>query len=359
MHKIVILLLITFLAVLLTQAQVKKVANNYSIHASLGNWDSSSVSIVADGETLYADSVQKNGFHFSGHVSGPAEAYFILRTKKATLTLPFYIEPGFIRIEDDSRKEDKMIEFRFRFTGTPHNDLSEKNSHRLDSLFPFTTDRYEDNLRGKTEYIKQYIRANRGSLLTLGLFRQFILNSDINDQDKLTLFNSIDEKVRNTYGGKEITKKVQRLANTSVGVKAPLFSLPDTAKRNIELEEFRGKYVLLDFWASWCVPCRKENPAIRKAYEAFKNSGLVIVSVSLDNDKEKWLEAIRKDQLTWVHVSDLMGWENEVAKQYYIESLPANFLLSPDGVIIAKNISGEALQKELSVALGGKLRSRH
>jgi peroxiredoxin len=355
MYKKAILILLVSIPFHLTYAQSKKAGKTYSIQASLGNWDSSTVSIVADGKTLYTDSVQNGGFNFSGHINDVKEAYFILKTKKSIATSPFFIEPGTIRIQDQTRKGNNWVEYNFSFTGTPHNDSASNLKRLLDSVFlpkqPFNEESYNVNLQNKRQYVRQYILDHKNSILTLGLFRSYILYEKISEEDKLSFFNSIDKRIRNTYGGKELENKVNALVNTSVGKTAPLFRLHDTLNRNVALRQFRGKYVLIDFWASWCVPCRKENPAIRKIYNEFKDSGLLIVSVSLDTDKEKWLKAIKEDQLTWVHVSDLKGWENAVAKQYYVEAIPTNFLLDPSGVIIAKNLSGDELKEKLSIAL--------
>jgi len=113
------------------------------------------------------------------------------------------------------------------------------------------------------------------------------------------------------------------------------------------LSDFRGKYVLLDFWGSWCGPCRAENPDIIKAYKTYKEKNFEIISVSLDTKKQDWLDAIQKDGLPWLHVSDLKGWKNEVALMYGINAVPQMFLLDPNGVIIAKDLGGEDLAKKL------------
>ncbi|MEJ0057746.1 MAG: TlpA disulfide reductase family protein [Bacteroidota bacterium] len=117
--------------------------------------------------------------------------------------------------------------------------------------------------------------------------------------------------------------------------------------RNVMLSSFRGKYVLIDFWASWCKPCRQENPKLVKTFQEYKDKNFTIVSVSLDNNKAAWLKAIRKDQLTWTHTSDLKFWKNEVALQYGVKTVPQNYLIDPTGKIIGKNIPSAELGKWL------------
>jgi thiol-disulfide isomerase/thioredoxin len=132
------------------------------------------------------------------------------------------------------------------------------------------------------------------------------------------------------------------------GQEAPNFIQNDPSGQPVELKSFRGKYVLVDFWASWCGPCRKENPNVVEAYNHYKNKNFTILSVSLDRDKQKWLQAIAQDELSWTHVSDLGFWNNAVAKLYRIQSIPQNLLLDPDGKIIGKNLRGETLDNFLS-----------
>ena len=344
------IILISCISMLLSNAQSKKGVSRYNVKASLPNWDSTYVSIVVDGETLYADSVLNGGFEFSGQVKGIKEGFFIVKKKNINITIPLFIEAGITSIKDYGKNVA-----RFDITGTPHNDLLPKFFKDLESVYPFprggSDEQFKVYQENKTKYIQQYIQTHPESLFTLTIFRQSILNLEMREQDKLAIFNSISKNIRNTYGGRELLQKINRLIYTSVGKTAPLFSSLDTANNKIALQQFRGKYVLLDFWASWCGPCREENPAIRKTFEEFKNKGFVIISVSLDTDKENWLNAINKDKLTWVHLSDLKGWNNSVAKQYYIQSVPANFLLNPEGVIIDKNLSGEALRAKLSTVL--------
>lgn len=140
---------------------------------------------------------------------------------------------------------------------------------------------------------------------------------------------------------------------TAVGKPAPDFTQNDTLGKPVALKDFRGKYVLVDFWASWCVPCRAENPNVVKAFGKYKEKNFTVLSVSLDQPtgKEKWIKAIHDDKLSWTHVSDLKYWDNEVAKQYDIRSIPANLLVDANGKIIAKDLRGEELEKKLQEVL--------
>lgn len=141
----------------------------------------------------------------------------------------------------------------------------------------------------------------------------------------------------------------KQMALPAVGKPAPAFSLPDTAGRMITLESFRGKYTLVDFWASWCVPCRKENPNLVAAFNAYKDKNFSILGVSLDRDKAEWLNAIHQDGLSWQQVSDLKEWDSMVVPLYGIEGIPYNVLINPEGKIIAINLSGDALEKQLAI----------
>ncbi|MBC7389932.1 MAG: TlpA family protein disulfide reductase [Opitutaceae bacterium] len=137
-----------------------------------------------------------------------------------------------------------------------------------------------------------------------------------------------------------------------VGDDAPNIIMKDTLGKTVSLESFKGKVVLIDFWASWCGPCRMENPNVVRAYKKYKDKGFTIYSVSLDNSKDKWLAAIKKDHLTWTHVSDLKGWETSVNKVYQVTGIPATFLVGKDGKIVGKNLRGPALDEMLEKLLG-------
>ncbi len=135
---------------------------------------------------------------------------------------------------------------------------------------------------------------------------------------------------------------------TSIGVVPPPINLPDPSGKTLSLESLRGKTVLLDFWASWCGPCRKENPNVVKLYNQYKSRGFEILGVSLDKNREQWLQAIKQDGLTWKHVSDLKGWRSQAAQAYSVSAIPKTFLLDESGKIIGKNLRGRSLEAKLA-----------
>jgi peroxiredoxin len=157
----------------------------------------------------------------------------------------------------------------------------------------------------------------------------------------------------NSPHAKALIGRVARIKGVAVGAAAPDISLSDTTGNAVALSSLRGKYVLIDFWASWCGPCRAENPNVVRMYNKFKEKGFAIYSVSLDKDKANWTRAIRNDNLTWTHVSDLKFWQSQAAQQYGVQAIPATFLLDRDGKIIAKNLRGEALEQKLEEVLKG------
>jgi len=167
------------------------------------------------------------------------------------------------------------------------------------------------------------------------------------------LFKGLSLNVRNTVRGIVFAKAIDAARTTSVGTMAPVFTENDVNDKPVSLADFKGKYVLLDFWASWCGPCRAENPNIVKAYNRFKGKNFTVLGVSLDRPgrKDDWLAAIKSDGLEWTQVSDLKFWDSDVAKLYGIKAIPQNYLIDPTGKIIDKDLSGDDLIAKLALLL--------
>ncbi len=203
-------------------------------------------------------------------------------------------------------------------------------------------------------YKRQFIVNNNNSLFSVMLLTEMVSRKEINATDAASIVNNFSPKIAASGSAKLLNKTINSMKTADLGGKAPDFTAPSPDGEMISLSDVLGKYTIIDFWASWCKPCRRENPNVVNVYNKYHDQGLNIISVSLDKEgqKERWLKAISDDKLTWHHVSNLKAWRDPIAGLYSVRSIPATFLLDENGVIIAKNLRGPALVNKMVSLFG-------
>jgi len=325
------------------------------------------LNIYKQGQTFKDSSVIKNGeFKFTGFVTTP---YF------ASLTLPdrhqdyftFYVEPTTMQIlgRGDSLRllsvkgsivnsDDKLLKERMKSItkweeadSKIYEEAYKNKDHKvMDSLDQVDFDILAAKRKIVGAFVKEYPTSMRGAMAILENFAYYADASEVEP-----LYNELAPSVKNSIKGEEIKKMVDTYARVAVGKQAPDITeyTPDSSQ--MSLSSLKGKYVLIDFWASWCGPCRRENPNVVAAYNQFKDKGFTILGVSYDTKKDRWLKAIADDHLDWNQISDLQGWQNASSDEYGIKAIPSNVLVNKDGVIVAKNIFGDKLTQKLKEVL--------
>ena len=211
--------------------------------------------------------------------------------------------------------------------------------------------RYDSLVKRVHTEVKSFVTQKKSSYVSP--FVVLVTSQLTEDPTVLKAYlDMMDAPVRASAMGRNLQQVIANASIGAIGTPAMDFTQNDTEGKPVSLASFKGKYVLIDFWASWCRPCRQENPNVVKAFNKFKSKNFTVLGVSLDQDKAAWVKAIEKDNLTWTQVSDLLAWNNAVAQMYRVQSIPQNFLIDPDGKIIAKDLRGEDLEKRLCEILG-------
>jgi peroxiredoxin len=254
----------------------------------------------------------------------------------------------FLEYNEFSKKRDKKLDSlnQVFYNLAESRQLNEKQRDSLSKTFEQP---YTQIMTGFNDELSKKILANSDKYSSIMAIQGM-------EPDKFAdIYKALDEGLQKKYADDKNVKMfheiVVKMLASAIGQKAGEISLPNPDGKTIALSEFKGKYVLIDFWASWCGPCRKEMPSVVAAYAKYKNKGFEIYGVSLDQSKEKWVEAIAKDGITWPQVSDLKFWDSEPAKQYGVQSIPYTVLIDKEGNIIAKNLRGEELDKKLAEVL--------
>lgn len=357
-----------------------KAQNSFTVQGKIGPKDAPSMVFLnyyKEGKSV-KDSVmlQKGQFSFKGKVDNPSEAIISLREQGAKGVdggdeITFYLENSKITITSPdslwkatvkgSKTNDDQA--ALRILQRPYRKVADSIMRVYNS---WTPEQRKDTALTKTlappmrasqagydSVNRVFISSHLNSFIALRVFKELELGYDFNPDTAGARFARFPAKLRESYPGKKMAAMIETGKKTNTGVIAMDFMQNDTTGKPVKLSDFRGRYVLVDFWASWCKPCRAENPNLLKAYNKFKDKNFTILGVSLDDEdgRKAWLHAVAKDGMPWTQVSDLKGFKSKAAVDYGINAIPANFLIAPDGRIVARNLRGDDLEKKLAQIL--------
>ena len=379
-------LLITLFAIVpvLAMAQTDQ-SNGFTISGKLKKMGDTAAWVFlyyTSGNNRMVDSVkvQKNKYRFAGSIDEPvlsrlrikytsasADNEQPLNMKRDLATL--FLQPGKIKITSVDSFANIQVkgapahnEYReFEALSKPYTDSMQALSAQYVEYRNDGNNAQMKEIENKAlilekaireDVFQQFIKNHPASPVSLLLLQQFA-GQDIDVAEVDPLFEQLTPTVKSYPSALLFKERIDVARRTNIGQMAADFTQNDTLGNPVTLSSFRGKYVLIDFWASWCGPCRSENPNVVKAYNKYKDKGFSILGVSLDRQgaKDAWLKAIHDDGLTWTQVSDLQYWNNAAAQLYGIQSIPQNFLLDPAGKIIDKNLRGEDLERKLGELL--------
>ncbi|MBE7172566.1 MAG: AhpC/TSA family protein [Williamsia sp.] len=312
------------------------------------------------------------GFQLKGYINEPSLARFYGKIRSRDIDDPnfveLFIEPtsmqGVFKVDDFKR--GKVTGSKTQIEYSIYHASYDSLDNKWQQMFVELDKARAENDTVKTEKIyneKMPVYRKQSDDLDYGFLRKFpdsyvsanilFYKTQILPVASLkTLYESLSKTVQNSYDGQRIKGFIQKAEKVAIGMPAPEFIELDLNEKTFSLKDFRGKYVLLDFWASWCIPCRAEHPYLKQAYSKFQDKGFTIISFSLDKleDKDAWIDAIAKDDLPWIQACDFKGWSGKVVNEYNLfgKGIPANFLISPQGKIIARDLRGDRVEKTLA-----------
>ena len=294
-------------------------------------------------------------FELKGEIKEPG--LYKLSAKGSQQPLFIFLDPSDITIEGDfksiqtSKISGSQTTFDFFQFNSSFSPMIQKLSSIAQQINQGTKDEsvrknYEQLVADANKYADEFIKSHSNSPVSpfVVLVMMQLSEDPMVMENRLAM---ISAQAKENYYGKMAAKLAADAKFGAVGTIAPDFTQKDVSGKDVKLSSFKGKYVLLDFWASWCGPCRQENPNVVNAFNNYKDKNFTVLGVSLDRARDPWLKAIQDDKLNWTQLSDLKFWNNEVAVQYKIQSIPQNYLIDPDGKIIGKNLRGEQLKMKL------------